>query len=30
LPATPESSGDGGALLLGSLVLMALTRYLWR
>jgi hypothetical protein len=26
----PESSGDGGAFLFGSLVLMALARVLWR
>ena len=29
-PSTPESSGDGGALLFGSLMLMALARFLWR
>jgi hypothetical protein len=29
-PTTPESSGDGGALLFGSLMLMALARFLWR
>ena len=29
LPA-PGSSGDGGAFLFGSLVLMALARFLWR
>ena len=27
---TPESSGDGGAVLFGSLVFMALLRFLWR
>ena len=26
----PESSGDGGLLLFGSLVFMALARFLWR
>jgi hypothetical protein len=26
----PESSGDGGAFLFGSLMLMALARFLWR
>jgi hypothetical protein len=26
----PRSSGDGGAVLFGSLVLMALVRFLWR
>ena len=30
LPVMPESSGDGGALLFGSLVLMTLVRFLWR
>src|SRR5436305_13869966 len=30
LPATPASSGDGGAVLFGSLVFMALFRFLWR
>ena|SRR2546421_9755975 len=29
-PAKPESSGDGGMLLFGSLVFMALARFLWR
>lgn len=29
-PATPDSSGDGGMLLFGSLVFMALARFLWR
>ena len=29
-PATPGSSGDGGAVLFGSLVFMALFRFLWR
>lgn len=29
-PVSPESSGDGGVLLFGSLVLMALARFLWR
>jgi len=29
-PVPPESSGDGGVLLFGSLVLMALARFLWR
>ena len=30
LPASPDSSGDGGAVLFGSLVFMALFRFLWR
>ena len=29
-PVTPDSSGDGGALLFGSLMLMALARFLLR
>ena len=29
-PVTPASSGDGGIVLVGSLVLMALARFLWR
>ena len=28
--ATPDSSGDGGAVLFGALVFMALNRFLWR
>jgi hypothetical protein len=28
--ATPESSGDGGAVLFGALVFMAILRSLWR
>ena len=28
--SVPVSSGDGGAFLFGSLVLMALARFLWR
>ena len=30
LPVSPESSGDGGAVLFGSLVFMLMARMLWR